>query len=103
MTTNNREELKAVGEALRAVRSRVGDDPSWRIVVRTDSQGVINWLTRRWKRNKNLDLYPAIDALIDGRVDFEWVRGHSGDPGNDRVDRLAVEAYETLTAKGTLG
>jgi len=48
-------------------------------------------------------LINAIDALIDGRVDFEWVRGHSGDPGNDRVDRLAVEAYETLTAKGTLG
>jgi len=102
-TTNNREELKAVREALRRIRARIGDDATWRIVIRTDSQGVINWLTRRWKRNKNLDLYPAIDALIDGRVDFEWVRGHSGDPGNDRVDRLAVEAYETLTAKGTLG
>ena len=98
VTTNNREELKAVREGLRAVRSRVGDDPSWRIVVRTDSQGVINWLRGRWKRNKNLDLYPAIDALIDGRVDFEWVRGHSGDAGNDRVDQLAVAACEMLQA-----
>ena len=96
-TTNNREELKAVREALRAVRERIGDDPSWRILVRTDSQGVINWLTHRWKRKKNLDLYPDIDALVDQRVDFEWVRGHSGDPGNDRVDALAVAQIQALT------
>src|SRR5438445_4945831 len=47
MTTNNREELKAVREALRAVWAKVRDDPSWAIVVRTDSMGVISWLTRR--------------------------------------------------------
>jgi ribonuclease HI len=99
MTTNNREELKAVREALRAVRARVGDDPSWRVVVRTDSLGVINWLTRRWKRNKNLDLLAGIDPLVDGRVHFEHVRGHSGDPGNDRVDRLAVAAYQELAGR----
>ena len=96
-TTNNREELKAVREALRAVRARVGLDPRWRIVVRTDSQGVINWLTRRWKRNKNLDLFPDIDAVVDDRVAFEWVRGHSGDPGNERVDALAVAAIVALS------
>ena len=80
-TTNNREELKAVREALRRIRARIGDDPAWRIVVRTDSLGVINWLTGSWKRKKNLDLYPTIDPLIDTRVRFEHVRGHSGDPG----------------------
>jgi len=90
-TTNNREELKAVREALLRFRRRAGDDPAWRIVVRTDSMGVINWLTRVWKRNKNLDLYPSIDPLIDARVRFEHIRGHSGDPGNERVDQLAVE------------
>jgi ribonuclease HI len=95
-TTNNREELKAVREALRAVRSRIDADPTWRIVVRTDSLGVINWLTRRWKRNKNLDLFGGIDPLIDERVHFEHVRGHSGDAGNDRVDALAVAAYRDL-------
>lgn len=99
-TTNNREELKAVREALRAVRGRVGDDPSWRIVVRTDSRGVVNWLTRRWKRTKNLDLYPEIDALVDDRVVFEWVRGHSGDEGNERVDALAVAATQALARRG---
>jgi len=98
-TTNNREELKAVREALRAFRARAGDDPSWRIVVRTDSQGVINWLNGSWKRRKNLDLYPGIDPLIDGRVSFEHVRGHSGEAGNERVDKLAVEETQRLAAR----
>lgn len=97
-TTNNREELKAVREALRAFHARAGDDPSWRLLVRTDSRGVINWLARTWKRRKNLDLYPGIDPLVDGRVSFEHVRGHSGDAGNDRVDLLAVRETERLAS-----
>lgn len=100
MTTNNREELKAVREGLRAVVQRIGDDRSWRIVVRTDSLGVINWLMRRWKRKANLDLYPTIDPLVDGRVRFEHVRGHSGEPGNERVDELAVNAVAGHLATG---
>jgi ribonuclease HI len=100
MTTNNREELKAVREALRAARSRIGGDRDWRIVVRTDSLGVINWLTRNWKRKKNLDLYPDIDALVDDRVRFEHVRGHSGEPGNERVDELAVAAVARQLESG---
>jgi ribonuclease HI len=100
MTTNNREELKAVREALRAARLRIGGDGNWRIVVRTDSLGVINWLTRNWKRKKNLDLYPDIDALVDDRVRFEHVRGHSGEPGNERVDALAVAAVARQLASG---
>lgn len=98
MTTNNRMELTAVREGLGAIRERIGDDPSWRIVVRTDSQGVINWLRRTWKRNKNLDLLDEIDRLLDQRVDFEWVRGHSGDPWNERVDAMAVAATRMLQA-----
>jgi ribonuclease HI len=95
-TTNNREELKAIREGLKAVRARIDGDPNWRIVVRTDSLGAINWLTRKWKRNKNLDLFPSIDPLVDGRVHFEHVRGHSGELGNERVDELAVAAYRAL-------
>lgn len=95
-TTNNREELKAIREGLLRVRARIDGDPHWRIVVRTDSMGAINWLTRKWKRNKNLDLFPSIDPLIDQRVRFEHVRGHSGELGNERVDQLAVEAYRAL-------
>jgi ribonuclease HI len=95
-TTNNREELKAVREALRAVRRRAGEDPGWSVVVRTDSLGVVNWLTRRWKRNANLDLFPDIDPLVDARVRFEHVRGHAGHPGNERVDSLAVAAIRRM-------
>jgi ribonuclease HI len=95
-TTNNREELKAVREALLRIRARIDHDPGWRIVVRTDSLGVINWLTGTWKRKKNLDLYPGIDPLVDSRVHFEHVRGHSGDPGNERVDSLAVEETQRI-------
>jgi ribonuclease HI len=102
-TTNNREELKAVREALRAFRAGVGDTPGWRVIIRTDSKGVINWLGRTWKRRKNLDLYPDIDAMIDSRVSFEHVRGHSGEPGNERVDRLAVEETERLLASAHPG
>jgi len=98
-TTNNREELKAVREALRAIRRRIGADTGWRIVVRTDSLGVINWLTRRWKRHANLDLFPEIDPLVDGRVAFEHVRGHAGNPGNERVDSLAVAAIRDLNGR----
>jgi ribonuclease HI len=100
MTTNNREELKAVREALRAVQARIGKDPLWRIVVRTDSLGVINWLTRTWKRKANLDLYPEIDVLVDDRVRFEHVRGHSGEAGNERVDALAVAAAARQLGRG---
>jgi ribonuclease HI len=91
-TTNNREELKAVREALLAVKRTAGDEDGWRVVIRTDSLGVINWLTGRWKRKKNLDLFPTIDPLVNDKVSFEHVRGHSGDPGNERVDTLAVAA-----------
>jgi ribonuclease HI len=100
-TTNNREELKAVREALLRIRARIADDPGWRIIVRTDSLGVINWLQRTWKRHKNLDLYPTIDPLMDARVHFEHVRGHSGIPGNERVDTLAVEETMRILATTT--
>src|SRR5205823_6968061 len=81
-TTNNREELKAVREALHAVHRCIGDDPSWRIEVRTDSMDVINWLTGNSRRKANLDLYLAIDPLIDERVEFQHLRGHPpGDAG----------------------
>ena len=95
-TTNNREELLRI-------RTRIGEDPGWRIIVRTDSLGVINWLTRSWKRHKNLDLYPTIDPLIDARVRFEHVRGHSGIPGNERVDMLAVEETIRIMVASTRG
>ncbi len=96
-TTNNRMELTAVIEGLRALNR------SCRIRIVTDSvyvrDGVLSWMAN-WKRNgwmtrskkpvKNRDLWEALDAeLTAHNVEWEWVKGHSGHPGNERADELA--------------
>ena len=103
-TTNQRMEVQAALEAVRAL-----DGP---LVVVSDSTYVVNcfkdgwwrgWLSRGWvnsakKPVANRDLWePLIVAVRDrGDVTFRWVKGHSGDPMNDLVDRLAVEAGRTV-------
>jgi len=96
-TTNNRMELTAVIHALEAL-----ERPS-RARVTTDSQyvkqGVTAWMAR-WKRNgwrtadrkpvKNRDLWERLDrALARHELQWQWVRGHTGHPENERADRLA--------------
>jgi ribonuclease HI len=98
-TTNQRMEIRA---ALEAVRAR--DCP---LVVVSDSTYVVNCFRDRWwvkwQRNgwtnsqkkpvANVDLWqPLIELVQAGDVTFRWVKGHSGDPMNDLVDRLAVAA-----------
>jgi ribonuclease HI len=97
LTTNNRMELTAVIEALKAVRRQ---QP---VLVYTDSQyvqkGVTEWLqswkARGWKTAerkpvKNVDLWQQLDELIVGHdVKWQWVRGHAGHDGNERADALA--------------
>jgi len=102
-TTNQRMEIKAVLEALRSLG---GSEP---IEVVSDSSYVVNcfrqrwwegWFRRGWRNSQgrpvaNRDLWEALFELaLDGErtVAFRWVKGHSGDPWNDEVDRLAVEA-----------
>src|SRR5215208_3746499 len=95
-TTNNRLELTAVIEALRAVPADAG------LRVVTDSQYVMNGITRwlaGWRKRGwrtatgsavlNRDLWEALAALVGPRVTWEWVRGHTGHAGNERVDALA--------------
>lgn len=83
-TTNNRMELTAAIEGLRAT------EPGSHVVLRSDSQYVVNTIERGWKRNKNHDLWQQLDAERDARtVEFEWVRGHDIDPLNHRADELA--------------
>lgn len=106
-TTNQRMEITA---ALQAVRALEGP-----LVVVSDSSYVVNcfrdrwwqgWRRRGWlnSQNKpvaNRDLWePLVDAyLIDpSRIVFRWVKGHSGDPMNDLVDRLAVAAASSQTS-----
>lgn len=99
VTTNNQMELTAAIETLKRV-------PEGAVIeIRTDSQYVIkgitewlpNWKRRNWttadkKPVKNGDLWRALDALYSKRkVTMTWVRGHNGDPGNERADFLANE------------
>ena len=103
-TTDNRMELQAVIEGLRALKK-----PS-RVRIVTDSQYVKNGMQQwihNWKRNgwrtaakkpvKNADLWQELDRLVNlHHVEWEWVRGHSGHPENERVDQLANKAIEEM-------
>jgi ribonuclease HI len=96
-TTNNRMELTAAIEALRALKRPC------HVRLFTDStyvmQGMQSWI-HGWKKNgwrtaakkpvKNDDLWQALDALVNcHRVEWQWVKGHSGDAGNERADALS--------------
>ena len=110
-TTNNRMELMAAIMALEALTEGCS------VVLHTDSQyvrqGITEWLpgwVRRGWRNaagqpvKNRDLWERLHAACHRhRIDWRWVKGHSGDPDNDRVDALAREqAVRERDAAATL-
>ena len=106
-TTNQRMEIYAVLDALRAHAPLADGGPPVPIEIVSDSTYVVNCFRDRWwvkwERNgwtnskkqpvANVDLWkPLIELVRAGDVTFRWVKGHSGDPMNDLVDRLAVEA-----------
>ncbi|HEY1058412.1 MAG TPA: ribonuclease HI [Limnobacter sp.] len=101
-TTNNRMELTAVIQGLNALKKRCSVD------VYTDSQyvrkGVLEWMPN-WKMNgwktadkkpvKNADLWQILDdASARHLVRWHWVKGHAGDPGNEKADALANQGVE---------
>ena len=98
-TTNNRMELTAVIEALKALRRPC------HVLMYMDSEyvrkGITEWLSG-WKSRgwttaakqpvKNVDLWQALDAAVQTgghQIEWHWVKGHAGDPGNERADALA--------------
>ncbi len=84
-TTNNRMELMAAIEGLRATETGA------HVVLKSDSRYVVDSMTLHYKRNKNHDLWEMLDAEVSARrVRFEWVRGHGSDPINNRADELAL-------------
>ncbi len=118
MTTNNRMELLAVIVGLEALKT-----PGCELTIYSDSKYVIDavekgwlqkWVKTSFKKKKNADLWKRFLLVYKKhKVVFSWVKGHAGNPGNERCDYLAVEAskknslqidqaYESGEAEGTL-
>ena len=106
-TTNNRMELMAAISGLSALKSRCVVD------LYTDSvyvkEGITKWLSN-WKSNgwrtaakkpvANQDLWELLDQAVSGhQVNWHWVKGHSGDPGNERADELANQGISSVCDK----
>ncbi|MBS0427246.1 MAG: ribonuclease HI [Proteobacteria bacterium] len=109
-TTNNRMELTAVIEGLAALKRPC------KVVLYLDSQyvrqGITEWI-RGWKAKgwitstkqpvKNVELWKRLDELVQNgghQIEWRWVKGHSGDPGNEKADALANKGV--LRAQGRL-
>ncbi len=102
-TTNNRMELTAVIQALSSLKRRC------HVILYTDSEYVRNgitswihgwkkrgWLTADKKPVKNVELWQELEAQSQKHhVDWRWVKGHAGDPGNERADMLANRGVES--------
>lgn len=97
LTTNNRMELLAIIVALESLKVSDRD-----VLIYSDSKYVIDSVTKGWvfgwvkkgfKGKKNPDLWRRFLKIYPkNRVKFEWVKGHANNPGNERVDKLAVAA-----------
>ena len=107
LTTNNRMELTAAIRGLEYCHSEEGEQPSLKeIKIYTDSiylkEGITVWI-EKWEKNnwktsdkknvKNIDLWKKLKELTKPiRVEWCWIKGHSGDPMNDLADKLAKES-----------
>lgn len=97
-TTNNRMEILAVTEALRALKDvdvlKGTRDTDIKVTVCSDSQLVVNTMNQGWARKTNNDLWKELDTVLKGDVTFVKVKGHASDKWNEEADALAVGAYE---------
>lgn len=105
LTTNNRMELMGAIAALESLKEPCA------VTLHTDStyvrSGILEWIhgwkTRGWKTAdkkpvKNVDLWQRLDAArARHQVDWRWVKGHAGDPGNEAADRLANLGIDSLS------
>ncbi len=107
-TTNNRMELTGVLEGLRRLKqpSRVKVVTDSRYVADGMSRWIHSWIRNGWKTSdrkpvKNQELWQALILQTEIHdVSFEWTAGHAGHDGNERCDRLAVNAYHRLIDRG---
>lgn len=91
-TTNNRMEMMAVLEALKWISKNIKNAE---VDIYSDSSLVVNSMKLGWKRKANLDIWGDIDnamaKLGDIKINWHWVKGHSDNHFNERVDKIAVE------------
>jgi ribonuclease HI len=105
VTTNNRMELMAVIEGLRALKRpcQVALYLDSEYVRKGITEWIHGWKTKGWKNAakqpvKNADLWQVLDALVyqgPHQIEWHWVKGHAGDPGNERADMLANKGVPT--------
>jgi ribonuclease HI len=106
-TTNNRMELKAVIEGLKALSRpcRVSLYSDSNYVLNGLKEWMPNWKKNNWRRKsgsrweevKNADLWKELDSLQSiHKISFHHIKGHSGHPENERCDQLAVSAYQNM-------
>lgn len=102
-TTNNRMELTAAIQALNTLqgRSRIEFYTDSEYLKKGITEWMANWRARNWRRKggklANVDLWQTLDkAIQEHQIKWHWVRGHSGDRHNQRVDLLARKAIQRI-------
>ena len=104
LTTNNRMEITATIKSLETIEKNV------EVILYTDSKYVINGITnwiKSWKKNnwvssnkkavKNIDLWKDLDSLVQNKtISWKWVKGHSGNEMNEKVDEIARNELSKL-------
>ncbi|MFP6776516.1 MAG: ribonuclease HI [PS1 clade bacterium] len=104
-TTNNRMELTAAIRGLEAIKSKeIAIDlyTDSKYVMNGINEWIVSWKSKGWKTSskktvKNVDLWKQLDDLNESHdVTWHWVKGHSGDEGNEIADSLANQAMDDL-------
>ena len=92
---HNRMEITAAIEGLKETPRNSA------VTIHSDSEYLVKTMTRNWKRKKNVDLWVELDSLVaERRVQWRWVKGHAGHPGNELVDSIAVQEAEKVARGG---
>jgi ribonuclease HI len=103
-TTNNRMEIMAAIRSLEALKrpSKVTITTDSLYLLKGISEWLPNWIRKGWRTSantpvKNADLWQRLDAAQHKHhVDWQWIKGHAGHPGNERADRLANRGIDEL-------
>jgi ribonuclease HI len=111
-TTNNRMEMMAVIQALEALKRpcKIKLHLDSKYVLQGITEWIHGWKARGWRTAskepvKNVELWQRLDALVSSGghdIDWLWVKGHAGDPGNERADALANKGVDSLQKTATL-